>query len=297
MSKISSNKLILGTVQFGLDYGINNKLGKPNFKQSCEILSKAFDNGITTLDTAEAYGDAHNIIGGFHEIYSSNKFDIITKIPHGSDLTNIYQKACNYLKDLNVDCIDTLMFHSFDTYIKNLNDFKLLSKLIDDNLVKKIGVSVYNNSQIEKLLNNENIKVVQFPFNLFDNINKRGEYIRKLKEAGKIVHTRSAFLQGIFFKNPIDSNLIVRKLSNELTFLNQLSDKYNLPIGSFALNYCLSQKDIDQVIIGTDSINQLEQNIESIKLNLEDSLIDEINSIFIKNEKLLNPSLWNKTRY
>ena len=56
MSKISSNKLILGTVQFGLDYGINNKLGKPNFKQSCEILSKAFDNGITTLDTAEAYG-------------------------------------------------------------------------------------------------------------------------------------------------------------------------------------------------------------------------------------------------
>ena len=292
MSNISSNKLILGTVQFGLDYGINNKLGKPNFKQSCEILSKAFDNGITTLDTAEAYGDAHNIIGRFHNINPSKKFDIITKIPHGSDLTNIYQKVSNYLKDINVDCIDTLMFHSFDTYMESLNDFKLLSKLIDDNLVKKIGVSVYNNSQIEKLLDNEKIKVVQLPFNLFDNTNKRGEYIKKLKEAGKIVHTRSAFLQGIFFKNPLDSNLIVIKLSNELTFLNQLSDKYNVSIGSFALNYCLNQKEIDQVIIGTDSINQLEQNIESIKLDLDDSLIEEINSIFIKNDKLLNPSLW-----
>ena len=292
-----NNKIILGTVQFGLDYGINNKLGKPNFKQSCEILSKAFDSGITTLDTAEAYGDAHNIIGGFHNINPSKKFDIITKIPHGSDLTNIYQKVCNYLKDLNVDCIDTLMFHSFDTYIKSLNDFKLVSKLIDNNLVNKIGVSVYNNSQIEKLLDNEKIKVVQLPFNLFDNTNRRGEYIKKLKEAGKITHTRSAFLQGIFFKNPTDSNFIVRKLSNELTFLNQLSDKYNVPIGSFALNYCLSQKDIDQVIIGTDSINQLEQNIESIKLNLEDSLVDEINSIFIKNEKFLNPSLWDKLQY
>ena len=297
MSKISSNKLILGTVQFGLDYGINNKLGKPNFKQSCEILSKAFDNGITTLDTAEAYGDAHNIIGGFHNINPSKKFDIITKIPHGSDLTNIYQKVCNYLKDLNVDCIDTLMFHSFDTYIKSLNDFKLVSKLIDNNLVNKIGVSVYNNSQIEKLLDNEKIKVVQLPFNLFDNTNRRGEYIKKLKEAGKITHTRSAFLQGIFFKNPMDFNFIVRKLSNELTFLNQLSDKYNVPIGSFALNYCLSQKDIDQVIIGTDSINQLEQNIEFTKLDLEDSLLEEINSIFIKNEKLLNPSLWDKIQY
>ena len=292
-----NNKIILGTVQFGLDYGINNKLGKPNFKQSCEILSKAFDNGITTLDTAEAYGDAHNIIGGFHNINPSKKFDIITKIPHGSDLTNIYQKVCNYLKDLNVDCIDTLMFHSFDTYIKSLNDFKLVSKLIDNNLVNKIGVSVYNNIQIEKLLDNEKIKVVQLPFNLFDNTNRRGEYIKKLKEAGKITHTRSAFLQGIFFKNPMDFNFIVRKLSNELTFLNQLSDKYNVPIGSFALNYCLSQKDIDQVIIGTDSINQLEQNIEFTKLDLEDSLLEEINSIFIKNEKLLNPSLWDKIQY
>ena len=292
-----NNKIILGTVQFGLDYGINNKLGKPNFKQSCEILSKAFDNGITTLDTAEAYGDAHNIIGGFHNINPSKKFDIITKIPHGSDLTNIYQKVCNYLKDLNVDCIDTLMFHSFDTYIKSLNDFKLVSKLIDNNLVNKIGVSVYNNIQIEKLLDNEKIKVVQLPFNLFDNTNRRGEYIKKLKVAGKITHTRSAFLQGIFFKNPMDFNFIVRKLSNELTFLNQLSDKYNVPIGSFALNYCLSQKDIDQVIIGTDSINQLEQNIEFTKLDLEDSLLEEINSIFIKNEKLLNPSLWDKIQY
>ena len=292
-----NNKIILGTVQFGLDYGINNKLGKPNFKQSCEILSKAFDSGITTLDTAEAYGDAHNIIGGFHNINPSKKFDIITKIPHGSDLTNIYQKVCNYLKDLNVDCIDTLMFHSFDTYIKSLNDFKLVSKLIDNNLVNKIGVSVYNNIQIEKLLDNEKIKVVQLPFNLFDNTNRRGEYIKKLKEAGKITHTRSAFLQGIFFKNPMDFNFIVRKLSNELTFLNQLSDKYNVPIGSFALNYCLSQKDIDQVIIGTDSINQLEQNIEFTKLDLEDSLLEEINSIFIKNEKLLNPSLWDKIQY
>jgi len=293
MSKISSNKLILGTVQFGLDYGINNKLGKPNFKQCCEILSKAFDNGITTLDTAEAYGNAHNIIGRFHEIYPSKKFNIITKIPHGSDLTNIYQKVNKYLKDLNVDCIDVLMFHSFDTYLENLNDFKLLSKLINDNLVKKIGVSVYSNSQIEKIFDNEGVKVVQLPFNLFDNVNKRGEQITKLKESGRIVHSRSVFLQGIFFKDPLDSNSNVRKLSNELIFLNELSKKYKVDIGSFALNYCLCQKDIDQVIIGTDSIHQLKQNIEYTKLDLDDSLLDEINSIIIENNSILNPSLWD----
>jgi aryl-alcohol dehydrogenase-like predicted oxidoreductase len=292
MSIISSSKLILGTVQLGLDYGINNKLGRPNFKQSCEILSKAFDNGITTLDTAETYGDAHNIIGGFHKINPSKKFRIITKLPHGSDLTNISQKVSKYLKDINVDRIDVLMFHSFDTYEKSQNDFKLLSNLVDDNLVNKIGVSVYDNSQMERLLDNEKIRVVQFPFNLFDNVNKRGEQIAKLKEAGRIVHSRSAFLQGMFFKNPLDSNPNVRKLSNELIFLNKLSDKYKVDIGSIALNYCICQKNIDQVIIGTDSLGQLSQNIESTKRNLEDSLFEEINSILIENSDILNPSLW-----
>lgn len=293
MSKILNNKLIIGTVQLGLNYGINNKLGKPSLDHSFKILSSSFDNGIKTLDSAEAYGDAHNIIGSFHKTNPSKKFNIITKIPNGSKLKNIHQKINKYLKDLNVDFIDVLMFHSFDTYLENLKDFKILSNLKDNNVINKIGVSVYKNCQIEKILDDEKIEVVQLPFNLFDNINKRGKYLIKLKKAGKIVHSRSAFLQGIFFKDPLDPNPNVRKLSKELIFLNQLSEKFKIDISSFALNYCLSQENIDNVIIGTDSEIQLKQNIENIKLNIDDFLLDEINSIFIENENILNPSLWD----
>ena len=61
------NKLILGTVQFGLEYGINNLKGKPDKKTVFEILSYANNKGIKYLDTAELYGDAHNLIGEFHK--------------------------------------------------------------------------------------------------------------------------------------------------------------------------------------------------------------------------------------
>ena len=66
MSKILNNKLILGTVQMGLPYGINNSTGKVSLEDSLEILDYAFENGIKTLDTAEAYGNAHEVIGIFH---------------------------------------------------------------------------------------------------------------------------------------------------------------------------------------------------------------------------------------
>ena len=51
------NKIALGTVQFGLDYGVNNKRGKIPADEVFRILDKAAEAGIDTLDTAHAYGE------------------------------------------------------------------------------------------------------------------------------------------------------------------------------------------------------------------------------------------------
>ena len=61
-----NSKLILGTVQFGLNYGINNTIGMMSEDKVFELLENAYDLGITTLDTAEAYGNAHSVISNFH---------------------------------------------------------------------------------------------------------------------------------------------------------------------------------------------------------------------------------------
>ncbi len=285
-------KIILGTVQFGLNYGINNSKGKPSFDECCDILSKSFDYGITTLDTAEAYGDAHKIIGDFHKMNPLKKFKIITKIPHVDILEDIQSKVEQYLKDLEIESIEVLMLHSYYTYIENYNNIDKFESLINKGFIKSIGVSVYTNEQIELLLSDKRITVVQLPFNLFDNENKRSEVIEKLKLSGKIVHTRSAFLQGLFFKEINDLSSFFYPLKEQLEKLNELSKKYDVSISKMALAYSLKQKNIDKVLIGIDSIKQLEDNFLAFQYQLEEKLMSEINKITIENEELLNPALW-----
>jgi len=52
-----SRRLALGTVQFGLSYGVANTQGKVAYKDAEIMLELARDSGIDTLDTAIAYGE------------------------------------------------------------------------------------------------------------------------------------------------------------------------------------------------------------------------------------------------
>ena len=292
MLKISNSKLILGTVQMGLPYGISNTTGKVSLDESLEILDCAFENGIEILDSAEAYGNAHEVIGAFHEKHPEKLFKVITKLPHQSDI-NIDKKVDEYLIGLRVDQLHALLFHSFSSYKENINNFDVLRKLKLDKKIKNIGVSVYTNEEVEEVILNEDIDIIQLPFNLFDNINLRGDILEKAKSKGKTIHTRSALLQGLFFKGANDQNKTVQKLKNELVLLSDITKKYNITISQLALSYCLQQSTIDNVLIGVDSINQLKDNIQSVNYRIKPETINEINIINVKNLDLLNPSLWN----
>ncbi|WP_310559568.1 aldo/keto reductase [Flavobacterium sp.] len=286
------NKLILGTVQMGLAYGINNALGQVSFENSCAILAKAYEFGIQTLDTAEGYGNAHQVIGNFHILNPTVKFNIITKIPHGSIVENIKNKIKTYISDLQVDFLEVLMFHSFDSYKNNQGIFEGLKTLKKEGVIKNIGVSIYTNEHLEALLLDDSITVVQMPFNLLDNESLRGDLMTKLKAKGKIIHTRSAFLQGLFFKDVSDSNSTVQNLKNELSSLNIIAKEAGISMSNLSLSYCLQQKNIDNVLIGVDSVKQLMENFNALISKIDTETIAKINTIKVDDIDLLNPSLW-----
>ena len=185
------------------------------------------------------------------------------------------------------------MFHSFSSYKKDVDNFKDLIHLKNIGKIQYIGVSVYTNKEIEEVLLNDDVDIIQLPFNLFDNANLRGNILHKAKAKGKIIHTRSALLQGLFFKNLNGDNKTVRSLKDELTQLSNISYKSNLSIAHLAINYCLQQKNIDNMLIGVDSIAQLKDNINALNHELEDSTIQAIDIIKVNDINLLNPSLWN----
>jgi aryl-alcohol dehydrogenase-like predicted oxidoreductase len=286
-----SDKLILGTVQFGLKYGINNSIGKPKKKTVFNILSYAYEHGIKYLDTAELYGNAHELIGEFHKLYPTKKFNIITKFPHNFE-DRLDHKINSYLNQLDIDYLEAIMFHSYDSYINCRSQLADLVKLKNKS-VKHIGVSIYSNEQMNEVIDDININIIQIPFNLFDNSNLRGELILKAKSNNKIIHTRSAFLQGLFFMKKDNPNAIRVKLEKELDLIEDISIKSSIPIGSLALNYCLMQNFTDGVLIGVESLDQLKENINFAKNKIPNKCLDEINEIKINNIELLNPSLWN----
>lgn len=285
-----TSKLILGTVQFGLKYGINNLQGKPDKEAVFEILSYAYENGIRHLDTAELYGNAHELIGEFHKINPSNKFQVTTKFPHDFE-DNLDNKIDRYLAQLNVDYLNAILFHSFESYKKHKEQLKNIIKHKNKS-IKNIGISIYSNEQMNEVIDDINIDIIQLPFNLFDNLNLRGELLIKAKDKNKTIHTRSAFLQGLFFMKKDNPNSTRIKLENELNIVEKISLKSSIPIGSIALNYCLVQANIDGVLIGVDSLQQLKENIAFAENKIPNQYLDEINTIRINNVELLNPSMW-----
>ena len=283
-------KIILGTAQFGFDYGINNKNGKPSDIELENILLTALKNNIFFLDTAEVYGDAHKRIGKFHLKYSSKKFNIITKFNELKFSGNFISHISKNLCELNVNYLYAYLFHNLKDLKKHSKNIDQLIKLKDEGSIYKLGVSLYTNDEIEQVLNwFDFIDLIQIPFNIFDNINHKGIIISKIKENGIEVHTRSAFLQGLFFSDKLPNNLI--SLKPYIDILNKLSSKYSMTNAEIALNYCLNQPNIDKVLVGIDTKIQLMENLNGLKyLSLD--IIDEINSIYVKNTKLLNPVNW-----
>lgn len=288
------NKVILGTAQFGLDYGINNLNGKPSDFTVKQILDFAYDNNIRYLDTAEAYGDSQSRIGKYLE-NSINKFNIITKFsPSVNDLPeDMIQRVLNNLKILNTESLYCYMFHSFNDFCSYFeSNREKIGYLKERNYIKKVGVSIYTNDELEKVLAYGNVDLIQLPFNLLDNDNLRGPLLKKARLMNIEVHSRSVFLQGLFFRdlNKLRGNL--SPLKKYIEMLQLITLKHNISMGDLALNYACENNNIDKVLIGVENLNQLESNIQSLAHSFDKSIFSEIYQIKVKETSLLNPSNW-----
>lgn len=176
-----NKNLILGTVQFGLKYGINNIDEVPDNLLLSQILDYSYKNGVRILDTAEGYGNCQKRIGKYH-LESENKFEIISKF--NPKLNNDFTHNLNAtLSILNIKQLYSYLFHSF-SFLENYYELLKpdIEKSIKENRIKKLGVSIYSNDEFEKAIDYNLVKLIQIPFNLFDNINKKKLLIDKAKK-------------------------------------------------------------------------------------------------------------------
>lgn len=289
--KKASDRIILGTVQFGMQYGINNTTGLLSENKIFDLLLRAREHGITTLDTAEAYGNSHDVLGKFNAQYEP--FKIITKLKSPDEDPSA--QIQNILNDLHIKSLEVFMFHSPSEFNRTTKKtFKVLQDLSEKGTIKKIGVSVYTNEEAIEAAKNPLIKVIQLPFNLLDNLNKRKTVFADLKQKGVEIHVRSVFLQGLFFMKPslLPSSLI--PLKDDLIMLREIAEHENLSMEKLALGYVNRINEIDKVILGVENTEQLNSNIENFNFRLNDKTFTAVNAIDVNNTDLLFPYNWNK---
>lgn len=274
-------KLVLGTVQFGLQYGVNSA-GRPSEEAVKDILAEAAKGGIATLDTSSAYGNSEEILGEC--ITTDEDFKIVSKYPKGE--IPVEEMFNSSLKRLKVNQLYGYLLHHFEVYKNNPKVWDEFIALKESGKVQKIGFSLYSPEELEFILKNQSpFDLIQVPFNIFDK--KFLPYMKDLHEQGVEIHVRSTFLQGLFFK---DRDSLPEKLKPMKKYLLQLDDfskQSGLNISEIALNYNLQNPYIDGVLIGVDNVSQLQMNLTSVK----DTHIDV--HIEVKEKELLNPVNWN----
>ena len=286
------NKIILGTVQFGINYGINNSSGKISTDNAWEILNFSNLNGITQLDTAAAYGDSEQVIGKYLKNNIDKEFKIISKLfLKNQTLEDSLRSSIN---KLNIKTLETILFHSHEDYLVHKNEIIDFNNKFKGRLFKNIGVSAYTNKEVEEIIKDECVDVIQMPFNILDNASKREETYKKIKRHGKKLHTRSIFLQGLIFKKVNELQGEFKVLQNTFLKIEKLCKEFNLTTNELALSYVLSKDYIDGVLIGVDSLDHLKNNISISGLKISQKLIEEIDNLNVPDENILNPTNWIK---
>ena len=291
-------RLALGSVQFGLNYGVSNQQGKPKLKEVEKILKLAVDNQIDVIDTACAYGNSEQVLGKFNAITKYCR--IVTKLPP-FNREEFTQDDCEYylallrkrLADLNTDNLYGVMLHAARDIKKEgaTNLCQALNKLKIENIVQKTGLSLYSHGNFDDLLKHEFIDLIQIPFNCFDTFFKDSGYIERFKKNQVEIHARSCFLQGLLLMQPEDLPSYFSPRHKQLKEFTHIAQHHSISKLELAILYTLNEPLIDKIVIGVNSEQQLEEILEAYS-KMTDTGICDLPVLSSKEQALTNPAQW-----
>jgi len=288
-------KIGLGTAQFGMDYGISNCDGKTPEQEVASILDLASQNGIRIIDTAALYGVSEEVLG--KTLPSGIDFKIVTKTPRfaksvivGTDAHILEETLYRSLERLRIPSVFGLLIHHADDVLAVGGNclIDMMQSLKVRGLVRKIGISIYTEAQIDSVLEKFDIDLIQVPINIFDQRLLQSGHLASAKSAGIEIHSRSAFLQGLLLMNHENIPSQLGSMKDHLKNYQETIRRMGLTPVQAALGFVLGLEEIDSVICGVNNRAQLEEMCRSAR-----PLEKEVFTQFaFHDESIINPSLW-----
>lgn len=299
-------KLCLGTAQLGMQYGINNKVGKLDKSTVFEILDSAVDNGIEMIDTASIYGDAEVLLGEYFatHVKSTQSIKVISKQCHsvaGLSANEIEKCMQNELRQslmrLGRKYLNGYLLHSYRES-DNMDTLRVLQRLKEKGLVEKIGVSVYEVDEAEHAIENGNIDYLQMPYSIFDQRGITEGVFQKARDRGITIFTRSAFLQGLLTMSEEEIPAYLKGIIPYVKRLEGILLEYQVERKQAVLQFVFFEDLIDYMVFGIETKGQLLEIIENVNSReISEELVSDLRREFKHmNTELILPINWGKDK-
>ena len=283
--------IAIGTANFGMQYGVANSRGKLSKNSVAEILGLAKSLGITCLDTANAYGESQKVLGEFG-VRDWRVVSKISSVPQDCEDVNSFVRTQIdlILSSLSLSDFETVLVHDSKDLMGEIGDevFEALDDAKSRGQVEKIGVSIYDPSDLESITSRFHLDVVQAPINVFDNRLQDSGWLDRLALMGVEVHARSMFLQGVLLSAIAQNNDFFKPWKTTFERWNRFAELS----GTSALMNCIKHiNSFDKVtlaVVGIDSAQNLSEVFDAFSERPQRIKEDD----FGVDSQLINPASW-----
>lgn len=259
------SRLTLGTVQFGLPYGVANRAGQPTYETARDILACAIEGGVTCLDTAAGYGESESVLGrALAELNAAERVAVVTKVaPLADDLSParadalVEESVRNSLRHLRLERLPFCFFH-------RENDFRYadsLLKLRERGLVERIGCSTATPLATRQIIDSGLADAVQFPVSVLDRRFTGAEVAGAACARGMTVFARSVYLQGLVLLPDAATPESLREVIPVRHQCAKLALEAGIPLAELALRYVFGLGELTSILVGVESMDQMRENL------------------------------------
>jgi aryl-alcohol dehydrogenase-like predicted oxidoreductase len=299
---VSVARLAIGSAQLGMSYGLGRRDGAQHADDPDAILARAVDLGIDWIDTAPDYGDAEDRIGRFlRRFRRTERIRITSKLPsmRGVSPEHIGQRVDaeiqGSLRRLGVERVAVYLIHDHtDVERHGAALISALAHQVGLGRAQAVGVSVYSPADLAAIEAYPELAVVQHPYNLFDRRLVTSGAHRRLRSASRRLHLRSVFLQGLLLMRPDELPPFLTRASTPLESLRKWLDDRGLTPLQAALACALGPAS-ERIVVGVDSVRQLDEIAAAAKLKLSGESIEGLKQFALPdNSPLIDPRLWKR---
>ncbi|MDC1035048.1 aldo/keto reductase [Alphaproteobacteria bacterium] len=284
-------KLVIGTAQFGQNYGITNDNGQVSIAEAKKILIKAREHNILTLDTAGSYGVSESILGDI----GVNNLEIITKLPSVEarelKLVDFYEETLkSSLKNLQVTSVNTVLLHRPEELLGKHSEsiYEALNNLKVKGYTKRIGISIYSPDILGGIVDRFQIDTVQVPINFFDRRIITSGWLKKLYSMGVSVIARSIFLQGLLLSKVENLPVYFYPWVGVFKDWHNFCKDNKVSLLEASIRFVAQIPEVNKIIIGVENNRQFSEILDAFNnfplKNSDQLAIDDIN--------LISPTNW-----